>query len=68
MRSLHLKDMMDLNFKRMYYVRYADDFIIGMQGHRQEVKKILTDLSEWLKAELKLELHPDKTFIKHFKS
>lgn len=52
----------------MYYVRYADDFIIGLQGTRKETQMLLTDLTQWLEANLKLTLHPKKTFIRHFTS
>lgn len=43
-RALPSKDLMDPNFKRMYYVRYADDFIIGLQGTHGEVVSILEHL------------------------
>ena len=66
MRSVLSKDPMDPNFKRMYYVRYADDFIIGIQGNRKDAVVIRNELSNWLTSTLKLELHPDKTFIRHF--
>lgn len=68
MRSVHSKIMMDDLFRRMYYVRYADDFIIGLQGTRKEAQMLLTSLTQWLEAKLKLTLHPMKTFIRHFAS
>jgi hypothetical protein len=68
MRTLPSKDPMDENFKRMYYVRYADDFIIGLQGSRKDAQEIVQNLDSWLKTNLKLTLHPDKTFIRHFRS
>ena len=66
MNRLSSKDLMDPNFKRLYYVRYADDFLIAIAGSREDAMKILNSIREWLKYNLKLELHPDKTHIRHF--
>ena len=66
MNSLSSKDLMDPNFKRLYYVRYADDFIIAIAGSREDAMKILNSIREWLIYNLKLELHPDNTHIRHF--
>jgi hypothetical protein len=68
MRSIGSKNPMDEGFRRMYYVRYADDFVIGIQGHLSDAKEIITALNTWLQENLKLMLHPDKTNIKHFAS
>ena len=52
----------DPDFKRLHYVRYADDFIIGLIGSKADAQNIKTDLKEFLQ-ELKLELSEDKTLI-----
>lgn len=52
-------------FKRIKYVRYADDFLIGINGSKkdcEDIKKTLTDL---LANNLKLELSQEKTLITH---
>jgi hypothetical protein len=41
MRAVPSKDPMDTNFKRMYYVRYTDDFIIGIQGSHKDAQEIV---------------------------
>lgn len=56
---------MDTNYKRLKYVRYADDFIIGIIGSKEEVRKIKDDVAKYLQEELKLELSEDKTLITH---
>jgi len=66
MFSLSSKDLMDPNFKRLYYVRYADDFLIGVSGSHLDAVTIKDKLQSWLKETLKLELHPNKTFIRKF--
>ena len=42
--------------KRLKYVRYADDFIIGIKGSKEECEKIKQKIKEFLAMELKLEL------------
>ena len=66
MRSLPSHDLMDANFKRLYFVRYADDFIVGIIGSHTEVVAIREKLQSWLTSNLKLSLHPNKTFIRQF--
>lgn len=68
LRSIPSKDPMDEGFKRLYYVRYADDFILGLRGHRSEAVAIKDAISSWLETNLQMSLHPEKTFIRHFAS
>ena len=35
---------MDENYRRMKYVRYADDFIIGVIGSKVDCEKIKADI------------------------
>ncbi len=53
------------NYKNMQYVRYADDFIIGVIGSKQDCQDIKDELTEFLKEKLKLELSEEKTLITH---
>ncbi|MBF0231002.1 MAG: hypothetical protein HQK63_15650 [Desulfamplus sp.] len=55
----------DPNFKRMHYVRYADDFIIGMIGTKHDAEIIQGKIKDFLKNELNLETSEEKTGIKH---
>ena len=56
---------MDEDFRRMRYVRYADDFLIGVIGSKEECVKIKTDIKDFLYKRLKLELSDEKTLITH---
>ncbi|MDP2789235.1 MAG: reverse transcriptase/maturase family protein [bacterium] len=49
--------------KVKYYIRYADDFVI-LQDDRMCLEGILPRISKFLEEKLKLQLHPDKVFIK----
>jgi group II intron reverse transcriptase/maturase len=55
----------DEDFKRMYYTRYADDFLIGMIGDKQEALQVKQKLAEFLKYDLQLNLSQEKTLITH---
>jgi group II intron reverse transcriptase/maturase len=57
------KDPLDPNFRRLVYVRYADDWIIGVRGPIQDCGMILAKIREFLAERLKLTLSPEKTLI-----
>jgi group II intron reverse transcriptase/maturase len=58
-------DPIDPHFRRMYYSRFADDFLIGIIGSRKDAEAVKAWLSTFLKEELQLELSPEKTLITH---
>lgn len=49
---------------KIYYVRYADDWIIGVLGSFTFAKSLKQKIATFLKTELKLKLNFVKTFIK----
>jgi group II intron reverse transcriptase/maturase len=63
LRHLQYTDQMDENFKRLKYVRYADDFILGFIGPKSEAEAIKGRVRDWLKSELGLTLSDEKTAI-----
>ena len=56
---------MDNSYKRLQYVRYADDFLIGVIGSRKDCEMIKKEIAEFLSAKLGLELSQEKTLITH---
>src|SRR5205085_7874244 len=58
----------DPDFRRLRYVRYADDFLLSFIGPRSEAEEIKRQLGEFLRDELKLELSQAKTLISHARS
>jgi hypothetical protein len=52
-------------YRRLRYLRYADDFLLGFIGPRSEAEEIKHRLGEFLRDELKLELSQTKTRITH---
>jgi group II intron reverse transcriptase/maturase len=57
------KDVRDPEYRRLKYVRYADDFLLGFIGSFQEAKEIKEKLKTFLAENLQLELSPEKTLI-----
>lgn len=55
----------DPNFKRLWYVRYADDWLAGVIGTKSEAQTIKTRVADYLKYELKLDLSEEKTLVTH---
>ena len=49
--------------KAKYYIRYADDFVI-LSDNKKWLEEQIELMRDFLRQELKLELHPDKVFIK----
>lgn len=60
------KDPLDPNFKRLHYVRYVDDFVIGVVGSREEAVEVQDKVRLFLLDNLKLTLSQEKTLITHF--
>ena len=59
------RDPNDPDFRRLWYVRYADDFLLGFSGPREEAEQIKLQLEGFLRDSLKLELSHEKTLITH---
>ena len=51
--------------RKLHYVRYADDWIIGVTGTRQDAKDIKEKAKKFLKERLALEISEEKTKITH---
>jgi group II intron reverse transcriptase/maturase len=67
MLTLPYRDPNDPDYRRLRYVRYADDFLLGFAGPKEEAEAIKTDLRTFLRNTLKLELSEEKTLITHAK-
>lgn len=59
------QDMMDPNYKRLRYIRYADVFLIGVIGSKKDANEISLKIKNWLKNELALDTSPTKYKITH---
>jgi group II intron reverse transcriptase/maturase len=55
----------DPNFRRMYYLRYADDFLLGVIGSKQEAEHIARQVKSFITDSLGLEVNEAKTKVSH---
>ena len=58
-------DPYDPEYRRLRYVRYADDFLLGLAGPRADAEKIKERLAMFLGTELHLTMAAEKTLITH---
>nr|QFP99055.1 hypothetical protein [Rhizaria sp.] len=65
--GLRKTDPLDPKFRRLHYVRYANDFLIGLIGTKDESEDLKKNLSEFLRENLKLLQHPEKMLITNSK-
>ena len=68
MQQLPSRLLDDPDYRRLKYVRYADDFLLGFVGTRNEAEEIKSHLSTFLREQLRLELSEEKTLITHGRS
>jgi group II intron reverse transcriptase/maturase len=64
-RRMPSRDPNDPGFRRLKYVRYADDALLGFAGPKVEAEEIKQRLAAFLRDDLKLELSLEKTLITH---
>lgn len=67
MLNLQPADPQDPEYRRMYYTRYADDFLVGVIGSQADAIELKAWLKEYLRNELQLELSIEKTLITNSK-
>ena len=53
----------DEHYKRLHYVRYADDVLLGVVGAKEDCRKIVSQINKFLQQKLKLELNLEKCAI-----
>jgi group II intron reverse transcriptase/maturase len=64
-RMLPSGDPHDPGYRRLHYLRYADDVLFGLTGPKAEAEQIKQCLAEFLRNDLRLQLHQTKTVITH---
>jgi group II intron reverse transcriptase/maturase len=65
LRALPSQDPVDPGYRRLQYIRYADDHILGYIGPKAEAEQIKAKLAAFLRETLRLELNAAKTLITH---
>ena len=63
--TVHCYPAKDLKYTRLVFNRYADDFIVGIIGSKEDALRIKADIKEFLTKRLKLTLSEEKTKVTH---
>jgi len=64
-RTIPSRDAYDPSYRRLRYVRYADDFLLGLVGTKEDAERIKGQLKTFLKERLGLEMSDEKTLVTH---
>jgi hypothetical protein len=64
-RQTQSGDPHDPDFRRLKYVRYADDFLLGYIGSEKEAYEIMEKIKEYLRTSLQLDCSEEKTKVAH---
>lgn len=67
-RTVPSMDTCDPGFRRMSYVRYADDFLISFTGTKAEAREILAEVEDFLRDKLGFNTNESKSKITHARS
>jgi group II intron reverse transcriptase/maturase len=65
LHSLPSGDPLDPGYRRLQYLRYADDHLLGFIGPKAEAEQIKAKVAAFLRETLGLELNDAKTLITH---
>jgi RNA-directed DNA polymerase len=65
MQGVPSVDPMDPNYKRLHYVRYADDVLFGVIGSKDDARALMRSVETFLAERLKLQVSPEKSGIRH---
>jgi group II intron reverse transcriptase/maturase len=68
LRKTPSMDPEDSGYRRLRYTRYADDVLLGFNGPKAEAEQIRSEIGNFLRGTLALELNPAKTLVTHASS
>jgi len=55
----------DKNYRKLFYCRYADDFVIGIIGSKEDAERIKQEVAEFVSNQLHLQIEESKSGIRH---
>jgi group II intron reverse transcriptase/maturase len=67
MLKTQAKDPQDPDYRRLHFVRYADDWLAGVIGSKADAEELKRWVETYLREELQLELSAEKTLITNSK-
>lgn len=66
-RRLPSGDPFDCGYKRLYYSRYADDYVIGIIGSKADAERVRQEVQRFIQEILHLTIAEEKSHIRHSK-
>jgi len=66
-KRLPASDPLDSTYRRLFYIRYADDYLIGIIGSKHEAELVFKEIQNFLNTTLKLDISEEKSGIHHAK-
>ena len=63
-QTIPATDAFDPGYKRLLYCRYADDFLIGVTGSKDEARQIMAEVRAFLAERLRLRVSDEKSGIR----
>src|SRR6266700_3639780 len=66
-RQIPSGDPFDGGYKRLYFCRYADDYVIGIIGSRADAETVRQEVRSFIEETLKLTIAEEKSQIRHSK-
>ncbi len=63
-KQLPSGDPFDTEYKRLYFCRYADDFIVGIIGSHQDAERVRQEMRNFIEETLKLTIAEEKSHIR----
>jgi RNA-directed DNA polymerase len=64
LRAIPSRDAMDAGYRRLRYCRYADDFLIGVIGGKEDARRVFAEVSTFLTEALALSVSDEKSGIR----
>jgi len=61
----HPYNKLNENYRKLTYVRYADDFVLGFTGPKKSTADIIVNIAAFLNLHLKMDLNQEKSNVKH---
>jgi group II intron reverse transcriptase/maturase len=68
LRTIPSKDPTTPEYRKLLFIRYADDWIIGIIGEKQDATKIQMKVETYVKEHLKLTLSTEKTKLTYLRN
>lgn len=59
------RDPFQAEYRNLQYIRYADDFLVGIMGPQSLAQRVREEIQKFLREKLEIELRMEKTHITH---